>query len=778
MILICCSRRACTNRGTRDMQGDTAASVEFLRLWSPDGPWVLTAIDPDTKGKPNERIQTRTFSADQSREAGVWIDAWQGKRNLYFTANRVTDGAKKKAKKEQITHALCCHVDIDPATPPDGADPETWYGSELERILPLLTDYMPRPTAIVFSGGGYQGFWKLTEPHEIDDPADIEARNRKIEKDLGGDHCFNVDRIMRLPGTINVPNAKKVAKGRKPALARIVYADWSLTYSLEDLPPLIDEPKALPKGAKPAKEKRQPAPGPTKREVPEWTRRLIVHGPDPEGPRSYGGDRSKAVFAVCCSLVRSGWSDEDIATAISDPANKISGHVLDQSNSAQYALKQAARARDKVGDEFAVNEKGRPVATQHNIRLALAKLDVTVSYNEFSRRAIIEGPHGEEARYYDDDEENRLWLAVDEAFGFRPPFEFFHRVVSNESRINSYHPVREYLDGLSWDGVRRLDRWLIECAGAIDSPYTRAVGAIMLIAAVRRVRRPGTKFDEMMIFESDQGLNKSSALAILAVNDEWFTDSLPLNADDKQIIEILSGKWIVEAGELKGMRGSAIEHLKAFLSRQVDRARLSYGRHVTEVPRQCVIFGTTNTRSPYLMDTTGNRRFWPVPVVYFDIEELRAQRDQLWAEAAQREAMGESVRLPVDLYASAAQEQEQRAVEDPWVNVIGTALNGYSSGRIVSSNMWDLLNIPIGLRTQQHNMRLGESMRVLGWDRVKLRKDGQPIWHYARGSDHERMVEIKIERDPETGGVTVNAYDDGLPLRNNDPPPGEDDIPF
>jgi len=185
--------------------------------------------------------------------------------------------------------------------------------------------------------------------------------------------------------------------------------------------------------------------------------------------------------------------------------------------------------------------------------------------------------------------------------------------------------------------VPRLNTWLIDWAKAEDTPYTRAVSAKPLLAAVRRVRRPGTKFDEMLVLEAPQGYNRSSALRILAVNDDWFTDDIPLNADSKVVIERLSGKWIAEASELKGMRRGDVEHLKAMLSRQVDRARLAYDRTPTEYPRQSIFIGTTNSAT-YLRDMTGDRRYWPVAVERFDLEALKANRDQLWAEAAHREA--------------------------------------------------------------------------------------------------------------------------------------------
>ena len=146
-----------------------------------------------------------------------------------------------------------------------------------------------------------------------------------------------------------------------------------------------------------------------------------------------------------------------------------------------------------------------------------------------------------------------------------------------------------------------------------------------------------------------QGTFKSTALATMAVKEEWYSDDLPLNLEGKRVIESLRGRWIVEAAELSGMRRADIEHLKAFLSRQVDRARLAYGHIVSEVARQSLIVGTTNS-TEYLRDQTGNRRFWPVRCKQFDIAALRRDRDQLWAEAAAREASGASIRMEQNLW--------------------------------------------------------------------------------------------------------------------------------
>lgn len=219
--------------------------------------------------------------------------------------------------------------------------------------------------------------------------------------------------------------------------------------------------------------------------------------------------------------------------------------------------------------------------------------------------------------------------------------------------------VTDYLTTLDWDGIPRLDRWLIDCAGAEDTSYVRAVSRAMLVAAVRRARSPGCPFDQLPVLSGPQGSCKSSALRVLAVDDAWFTDDLPLrDADTRRILEATAGKWIVEASELKSLleRDADDEEdrelaprrrpaaFKAFLSRTHDEARMAYAREVSRVPRQFMVVGTT-CELDYLTEATGNRRILPVTIQHFDLDRLRAMRDQLWAEAVVAEATGEPIRL-------------------------------------------------------------------------------------------------------------------------------------
>jgi hypothetical protein len=417
-------------------------------------------------------------------------------------------------------------------------------------------------------------------------------------------------------------------------------------------------------------------------------------------------------------------------------AERRAGRPDGSHRGSERPIDEGSGSRAHGDNRFRRDNNNRIVANQENILVALDLLQIKLSFDSFANRGLIEGELFEKQCTIDDASIVRLWMEIESRYEFRAGKDYFWCFIIDQARQNSFHPVRDYLAGLTWDGTPRLDEWLIKYAGAEDTPYTRAVSAKPLIAAVRRAQRPGTKFDEMLVLEAPQGYNRSSALRILAVNDEWFTDDIPLNADSKVVIERLSGKWIAEASELKGMRKGDVEHLKAMLSRQVDRARLAYDRTPTEYPRQSVFIGTTNSAS-YLRDMTGDRRYWPVAVERFDLEALKANRDQLWAEAAHREVHGESVHLPEALWEAATGEQELRRVDDPFAGVLDRKFTDAELPdhiKIRCEDVWRLLGIPEGHRSQEHNNRVGSAMQALGFKRTKLKWIKKTEWCYFRGA--------------------------------------------
>lgn len=392
-------------------------------------------------------------------------------------------------------------------------------------------------------------------------------------------------------------------------------------------------------------------------------------------------------------------------------------------------------------DDFDRSDKGAIYHSQHNIRLALAKLDVSVAYDEFAGRVNVDGLKGFGPEL-DDSARINLRLAIDEHYHFRIGKDLFSDVVDNEAHGARFHPVLSYLDPLKHDGAQRVGgpdhpSWLTTYAGAPDTPYTRAVGRMVLVAAVRRVRQPGCIYQELVILESAQGKNKSTALAILAVNKEWFTDDYPIGGETRRLLEATQGRWIVEAGELTSLPRSDVATLKNQLSRTHDEARMAYRTTAVKVPRQYVAIGTTNPDGAYLRDPTGNRRFLPVTIEEFDLASLRRDRDQIWAEASALERAGVSIRLDPSLYGAAAEEQEDRTTIDPMELIVGEAFGEYV-GRVRISDAWLVLGIRDRPLTDLEMTRFGTAMRRNGWRRSRVRgADGQRSCVYVRGEEWE-----------------------------------------
>jgi len=232
----------------------------------------------------------------------------------------------------------------------------------------------------------------------------------------------------------------------------------------------------------------------------------------------------------------------------------------------------------------------------------------------------------------------------------------------------SYHPIREFIQNLpEWDGVPRVDTLLIDYLAAEDSPYVRAVTRKTLCAAISRVLRPGCKFDSILVLNGPQGVGKSTLIAKLA--GEWFSDSLNLSdTKDKTAAEKLQGYWILEIGELAGLKKAEVETLRSFLSRQNDIYRAAFGKRATPHLRQCVFFGTTNAESGYLRDTTGNRRFWPVKTPGFGKKQswnlTHEEILQIWAEVLVYVNQGEKLYLDADMDKLAKEEQRDAMESD------------------------------------------------------------------------------------------------------------------
>ena len=254
-------------------------------------------------------------------------------------------------------------------------------------------------------------------------------------------------------------------------------------------------------------------------------------------------------------------------------------------------------------------------------------------------------------------------LYFERTYGIWSPTKFKDALLAVTSAERLYHPVKEYLAPLKWDGVPRLDTLLVDYLGAEDTPYVRAVTRKTLVAAVARIYRPGIKFDSILVLNGEQGMGKSTLFSILG--KDWFSDSLSISdMKDKTAPEKLQGYWILEISELNGIKKVDVEVVKSFITRTDDKYRHAYGTTVESHPRSCVIVGTTNSDGGFLRDITGNRRFWPVNVTghgKYHPWEL-TEVDQIWAEAIEYYNRGEELFLKGDV-AAEAYSQQRNAME-------------------------------------------------------------------------------------------------------------------
>ena len=323
---------------------------------------------------------------------------------------------------------------------------------------------------------------------------------------------------------------------------------------------------------------------------------------------------------------------EMTSLAIADPKVKI-----------QLAKEKQKEAQADFSEDWqealAYSKKGDLINDIRNLRLILEHDENLqgIVFNQLadSMEIVGEVPWNHPAKFWRDADDAQLICYIEEQYGTFSQRNYLN-AVAKVADDRSYHPIKDYFESLpEWDGVPRAELYFIEYLGAEDNAYTRAATRKLLCAAYRRIYEPGVKFDYCLVLVGPQGIGKSTAIAKLGM--EWYSDSLALSdMNDKTAAEKLQGYWILEIGELAGMRKAETDKTKAFLSRQDDKYRASFGRRVTPHPRQCLFIGTTNAENGYLRDVTGNRRFWNLRVTG-DCERhpwniTQHDIDQLWAE--------------------------------------------------------------------------------------------------------------------------------------------------
>jgi predicted P-loop ATPase len=398
-------------------------------------------------------------------------------------------------------------------------------------------------------------------------------------------------------------------------------------------------------------------------------------------------------------------------------------------------------------DELLRTDTGGVIGNHANAYLILAndeRWHGVLAYNEFSQRIVKRRPPPYEGGKVGDWEDSDIsktlvWLQREWRLPLKQPksADEAARMVAAD---NHFHEVREWLNGLpKWDGTDRLWDFMTQAFGAACDTYTSHIGTGWLVSAVARILVPGCKVDTMLVLEGGQGLGKSTAILELFGAPWYLETSEPPSTKDFYVL--LQGSWVVEIGEMQSFTKSEVTLVKQAISRRDDKFRAPYDRYGSAHPRQCIFVGTTNADT-YLSDPTGARRFLPVMCRAVDLDFIRKNRDQLWAQALVQFREGfKWWDFPVD---KANAEQEARFVSDSWEEPIGKWLEGRATmtdypkdvgvGRIDKVTTTQLLQyalrVEMGKHTRQDQLRVAAIMRRMGWKQGPLERVGTVRWRY------------------------------------------------
>ncbi len=396
-------------------------------------------------------------------------------------------------------------------------------------------------------------------------------------------------------------------------------------------------------------------------------------------------------------------------------------------------LAEVERAKPEWLRDCLRGETGKPLSNLANAALALRSdpaFKGMFAYDEMLCAAVLirsldEPADGFKPRAVTDVDVGKLQEMVQKIALVRLPNDVTHQAVDIVAHQLRFHPVRNYLNGLIWDGTPRLKTWLSRYMGAEASAYAEKIGTMFLISMVARIFEPGAKVDHMLVLEGLQGELKSASCAVLG--GDWFSDNLPDVTGGKDVAQHLRGKWLIEVSEMHAMSRAEAALLKSFISRQHERYRPSYGRREVIEPRTCVFIGTTN-KDTYLRDETGGRRFWPLKVGTIKIEALTSDRDQLFAEAVKlyrdrvpwwpdRNFEREHI-MP---------QQARRYEADVWEESIAAYLK--TKTKVTVSEIAKLalyIETPrIGTADQR---RIAAVLEMLGWHRQPVDWQGKRYW--------------------------------------------------
>jgi predicted P-loop ATPase len=394
-------------------------------------------------------------------------------------------------------------------------------------------------------------------------------------------------------------------------------------------------------------------------------------------------------------------------------------------------LDQAREQNTKWLTECICGETGKPLPVLANVLIGLrAVMPDTFAYDEMLcapmlMRSLAKNDRDFKLRPCTDIDVGLVQERLQHLGLKRVSKDVVHQAVDVRAHERRFHPVRDYLSSLEWDGVSRISSLFPIYFGTDHTDYAKAIGAMFLVGMVARTFEPGCKADHLPVIEGPQGILKSTACLILG--GEWFSDNLPDITSGKDASQHLRGKWLIEVSEMHAMNRAETACLKSFISRQVERYRPSYGRKEVIEPRQCQFVGTTN-RDAYLRDETGGRRFWPIKAGRIDVDALVRDRDQLFAEAVARYREGVSWWPDKDFERNYIMpEQAARYEADTWEENISTYVKAHTKvtiGQVAHEAL--MIETPrIGTAEQR---RIAAALERLNWKRQPKDWEGKRWW--------------------------------------------------
>lgn len=703
---------------------DLKAAAAFLHKLDPDAPfWTFQTFDDD-KARKDDALARVFHGSLNDHEGELWRLQRRG-AGVFVTVNE-TDGIGRK--EANIVRVRAHFLDLD--------------GPPIDPVL----KWEPPHILVQSSPGKWQAYWKVTGAG-LKDFGPVQA---ELAAAFEGDNVRDLPRVLRLPGFYHQKGApvlvQEAETGSFPApFTAAQFRDRVASVRPQrDRKPIIDLGRATPVQMPAANAPNAAEVAEALNHIPcsalaygEWFAVLAgLH--DAFGDAGQGmaetwsamdAERfrpgevahkwrgigrhtgARATVATIMHLARQNGCN------LSELARKHMGARPD--GKAPRATRQNSPAKAMAETLSLVTDRGgHPFWNTANAVEILAKHEAfqgVFGFNEFTRRRMvlkpIPGTKTGGGRNLEDDDTTAV-LTWFNRNGFpRATATVAVAAVHAVARRQSFDPLKDFLTGLVWDGAKRLDSWLTSYCGAEASDYTREVGRRWLISAVARGLKPGVKADHMLVLEGEQGARKSSALATLA-GEEWFSDALPpMNTKDAS--SYLRGKWIVEVAELEAMRRE-MDAVKAFISRQVESYRPAYGREEVDEPRRCIFAGTTN-KDAWLRDETGGRRFWPVKVGHIDLDAIKANRAQLWAEAVAAYRAGERHWLEGEAEAEARVQQSTRMAEDPWAEVIEAETQGCNE--ITIRELLGKLGLLASEQERKHSDRVASLLRRAGWQR-------------------------------------------------------------